>query len=166
MIRKPLFFLLALILVVSCSGKDLQELKAKDEVITKVNKLFIYTDSRDWKNVQKLFDKKVAFDMTSLAGGTPAELKPEQITSSWESGLKNLKVIHHQAGNYIVTISSAGADVFCYGTAVHYLPDKSGRNTRIFVGSYNIHLVKKESWVIDRFRYNSKFVEGNLDLGK
>lgn len=166
MFHKPVFFILSIILLISCSGKEIQELKAKDEVITRVNELFIYTDTRDWKNVQKVFDKKVVFDMTSLAGGSPADLSPEQITSSWDKGLKSLKVVHHQAGNYIVNINATGADVFCYGTAVHYLPVKSGKNTRIFAGSYNIHLVKKGSWVIDRFRYNSKFVEGNLNLGK
>ena len=64
--------------------------------------------------------------MTSMAGGEPATMTPRQIVDGWETGLKGLKAIHHQVGNYVVTIKRNEAAVFCYGIALHYLPTRTG----------------------------------------
>jgi hypothetical protein len=74
--------------------------------------------------------------------------------------------VHHQIGNIVVQVLGSTASLFCYGIAIHYLPSPSGRNTRTFVGSYDIRLVRKKGgWKIDGFSYHSKFVLGNLTLG-
>ncbi len=138
---------------------------AKDRIIDTVNRLFINTDKRDWAGVKALFASRVFFDMTSLAGGEPAVITPQEIVDGWAKGLKPLTAIHHQAGNYLVDIQVNVATVFCYGVAWHYLPNKTNRNTRTFVGSYDIHLQEDEGeWKIDRFRFNLKFIDGNKDL--
>lgn len=137
----------------------------KDRVIETVNRLFINTDNRDWPKVRALFASRVLFDMTSLAGGQPVTIMPQEIVDGWDKGLKALKAIHHQAGNYLIDIKDNEATVFCYGVAWHYLPNKTNRNTRTFVGSYDIHLVKQDGeWKIDRFKFNLKFIDGNPDL--
>jgi hypothetical protein len=137
----------------------------RENIIEQVNRLFIGTDNRDWRNVGSLFASEVLFDMTSLAGGNPSTLTPDAITSAWDAGLKPLKAIHHQAGNYLVDIKGQNADVFCYAIAAHYLPNESGRNVRTFVGSYDIHLINTYgTWLIDKFKYNLKYIDGNPDL--
>ena len=139
----------------------------KDRVVEIVNRLFINTDNRDWSAVKALFAPRILFDMTSIAGGQPATLPPQEIVDGWDKGLKALKAIHHQAGNYLVDAKDNEATVFCYGVAWHYLPNKTGRNTRTFVGSYDFHLVKQDGeWKIDRFKFNLKFIDGNPDLEK
>ncbi len=144
-----------------------RDLIDKDRIIETINQLFIGTDQRDWNKVKGLFAPEVRFDMTSLAGGKPQVLTPQQIVDGWEKGLKPLKAIHHQAGNYIVTVAGDQADAFCYGIATHYLPTKSGRNVRTFVGSYDFHLVRNDGvWWIDAFRFNLKYIDGNKDLEK
>ena len=103
--------------------------------------------------------------MTSLGGGKPATMTPHKIANAWEQGLKSLAAIHHQAGNYHVSIQGDEADVFCYGIAYHYLPNSMNGNIRMFVGSYNLHLAKMNAgWKIDRFKFNLKFIGGNKDL--
>jgi hypothetical protein len=103
--------------------------------------------------------------MTSMVGGDPETLTPQEIVTSWDKGLKPLKAIHHQTGNYIVSINQNEADVFCYGIASHYLPNQSNQNTRTFVGSYDFHLIKNdERWQIDKFKFNLKYIDGNLNL--
>lgn len=78
-----------------------------------------------------------------------------------------MKAIHHQAGNFLVDIKPHEATVFCYGVAWHYRPNKTNRNTRTFIGSYDIHLMKQDGeWKIDRFKFNLKFIDGNLELEK
>lgn len=140
-------------------------LLAWDQVIAAANNLFLCTDRRDWQCVRDVFAPQVLFDMTSLAGGQPATLAPDQIASAWEKGLKDLAAIHHQTGNYQVSVKGNEADLFCYGIAYHYLPNPTERNTRTFVGSYTMHLVRSDAgWKIDRFKFNLKFIDGNKDL--
>lgn len=151
---------------ISCSNKG-EQLCRENEAVNTVNRLFIYTDRMDWKGVMGCFADEVNFDMTSMTGGKPVKMTPQQIADGWEKGLKGITAVHHQAGNYIVTLNRKSADVFCYAVAFHYLPNPSGRNVRIFVGSYNFHLVESgNSWKIDSFRFNLKFVEGNKNLQK
>jgi len=144
---------------------QMDRLIAQDQVIAAANNLFLCTDRRDWQCVRDVFAPQVLFDMTSLAGGQPATLAPDQIASAWEKGLKDLAAIHHQAGNYQVSVKGNEADLFCYGIAYHYLPNPTERNIRTFVGSYNMHLVRSDAgWKIDRFKFNLKFIDGNKDL--
>ena len=122
--------------------KQLQHLLDKNAVIDVINRLFISTDNRDWQAVTACFAPEVLFDMTSMAGGEPSTLTPRQIAGAWEQGLSHLEAIHHQAGNYVVTVRDDEADAFCYGIASHYLPNETGANTRTFVGSYDFHLAR------------------------
>ncbi len=142
-----------------------QILVEKDAVIEVVNRLFIHTDNRDWTKVKDCFAAEVLFDMTSASGGEPAVMTSQAIVEAWDKGLKDLKAIHHQAGNYIATVKDNEAKVFCYGIASHYLPNKTNQNTRTFVGSYDFHLIKKDGcWRIDKFKFNLKYMEGNANL--
>ena len=144
---------------------DLETLIAKDRIVDVVNSLFVSTDQRDWSAVRACFAERVHFDMTSLAGGEPAELTPAQIAAAWEEGLRPIEAIHHQAGNYRVTVRERDADAFCYGIASHYRKTRSGRNTREFVGSYDFHLTGADGrWRIDRFCFRLKYLDGNPGL--
>jgi hypothetical protein len=143
----------------------MKRLIIEDQIIAVANNLFLCTDKRDWQCVRSVFAPQVLFDMTSVSGGQPATLSPEQITSAWEAGLKGLAAVHHQSGNYQILIKGKEADLFCYGIAYHHLPNPTERNTRTFVGSYNLHLIRlKTGWMIDRFKFNLKFIDGNKDL--
>jgi hypothetical protein len=143
----------------------IETLLKKDQVIGVINDLFIGTDNRDWAKVKRCFADKVLFDMTSMAGGSPTTMTAQQIVDAWDQGLKTLKAIHHQAGNYVVTVKDHEATVHCYGIAYHYLPNKTNQNTRTFVGSYDFHLRETgPTWRIDEFKFNLKFMEGNPNL--
>lgn len=146
--------------------KLLEEMLAREAVIATINRLFIYTDERDWPAVKDCLAAEVHFDMTSVVGGEPAVVSAEQIVAGWEQGLKPLQAIHHQAGNHIVSVQGGEANAFCYGIASHYLPTRSGNNVRVFAGSYDFHLVQQAGggWKIDRFRFNLKYIDGNKDL--
>jgi hypothetical protein len=103
--------------------------------------------------------------MTSLAGGAPVELTPRQITESWAAGLAPIEAVHHQIGNLSVRVRGSEAAASCYGIAYHYRKTRSGRNTRVFVGSYDFRLRQRAgAWTIDTFRFNAKFIDGNRDL--
>jgi 3-phenylpropionate/cinnamic acid dioxygenase small subunit len=169
---KKTVVVLGLILVAGCGPafhheafKGSLAVKDQNDVIAVATRLFVCTDNRDWSCVRDVFAPDVLFDMTSLAGGQPEKKTPQQISDGWEQGLKPLAAIHHQAGNFQVSVRGNEADLFCYGIAFHYLPNATNQNTRTFVGSYNFHLLRGEGgWKIDKFRYNLKFIDGNKDL--
>ncbi|HVP93555.1 MAG TPA: nuclear transport factor 2 family protein [Methanoregulaceae archaeon] len=142
-------------------------LKSEREVVIEaVTTLFIGTDNRDWDSVRSCFTDTVLFN-TGLTNGEPVMIAKERIVEAWADGLRDLQAIHHQIGNFLVTWEDPGVSVFCYGIAYHYLPERSNRNTKIFVGGYTIHLVKEaETWKIDKFAFNEKFVAGNIHLGE
>jgi hypothetical protein len=143
----------------------IETLLKKDLIIGVINDLFVGTDDRDWAKVKRCFADKVLFDMTSLAGGSPATMTPQQIVDAWDQGLKPLKAIHHQAGNFSVMVDGHEATAHCYGIAYHYLPNNTKQNTRTFVGSYDFHLANRDQiWRIDQFKFNLKFIDGNPNL--
>jgi len=142
-----------------------RELRFRQAVVDVVTSLFIETDSRNWQGVRDCFADRVRFDMTSLAGGEPATMAPEEIAAAWEAGLAPIQAVHHQVGNFRVSVAKDEATVFCYGVAYHYRPVKSGNSVRRFVGSYDFGLRRvDETWKIHSFRFNAKFVDGNLAL--
>jgi hypothetical protein len=137
------------------------------DIIDCINRLFISTDTRDWEAVQRCFHDPVTIDMSSVGAGAAREMKPVEIARMWETGLARLQGIHHQAGNYVVTMEGNGASVFCYGIAMHYLPNPTGRDTRTFVGSYDFQLSRDRGpWEITKMRFNLKWLDGNPDLEK
>jgi len=143
----------------------LNEILHRNLITETITLLFVRTDQRDWPGVRACFADQVLFDMTSMTGGKPALTAADQIVAMWTEGLKPLEAVHHQIGNILIELSGDEADASCYGIASHYLPNPTHANTRVFVGSYNLHLVWQQSrWRIDGFRFNLKYIEGNRDL--
>jgi hypothetical protein len=143
----------------------MEELIQSNRIIDCINRLFVGTDNRDWDTVKNCFASRVLFDMSSMGAGEAKEIGPDDITAMWDTGLKPLHAIHHQAGNYIVKVDGSEASAFCYGIAIHYLPNKTNNNTRTFVGSYDFSFSKEDDeWKIRQFKFNLKFVDGNREL--
>jgi len=147
--------------------EPVRTLVEKDRIVDTITELFLATDRRDWDAVKACLAPRVAFDMSSLTGAAVSTLTAEEIAKAWEDGLKPIRQVHHQAGNFRVTVREDTADAFCYGTASHYLPNPTGRNMRVFVGSYDFGLRREDGrWRIERFRFNLKYLDGNLELEK
>ncbi|MEZ5519674.1 MAG: nuclear transport factor 2 family protein [Gammaproteobacteria bacterium] len=144
---------------------DIDDLMESTRIIDVITRLFVATDNRDWEAVKRCFAPTVLFDMSSLGAGDPQDLSPDDIVAMWDVGLKPLEAIHHQVGNFLVDVDGSKADAFCYGIASHYLPNKTGNNTRTFVGSYDVSLVKDDAlWRIHKFKFNLKYLDGNRNL--
>jgi hypothetical protein len=147
------------------AAADVSALLARQAIVDTITTLFVATDARDWESVRACFAPEVHFDMTSLAGGEPRQMSPDEIAAGWEHGLAPIEAVHHQVGNFRVDLRGSEASAFCYGIAYHYRRHPSGRNTRVFVGSYDFGLREDGGrWRINGFRFDAKFVDGNLGL--
>ena len=140
-------------------------LTIREQIIETVHRLFIYTDSREWNKLQdEVFTESVLFDMSSL-GNEARVTSAKSICETWESGFAGLTAVNHLAGNMLVSVKNEQAEVFAYATATHYKSSATMGKTREFIGTYDLHLIQTDKgWRIDKFKYNLKFMNGNLEL--
>ncbi len=138
----------------------------REHIVEVVNKLFVYTDEQDWSALHsEVFAGQVLFDMVSVGAKSVETKTAAQITELWRDGFAGLDAVHHQAGNYIVSIDGASARVKAYAIASHFKDSAREGKVREFVGSYDIGLLKQDSgWRIHEFKYNLKYLDGNLEL--
>jgi SnoaL-like domain len=144
------------------------EAKSKrDEIIELVNKLFIYTDNKDWdKLLAEVFTEKVMVDLSSTNGSETKEVMASEICKGWKEGLVDSDAIHHQAGNFLIKLKNddVEAEVFCYAVATH-VKKNAAQGLQSFTGSYDLHAVlTDQGWRLDSFRYTLKFSSANTEL--
>ena len=138
----------------------------REEVVEILNRLFYYTDYRQWENLKsEVFADEVYMDMTSMGAEKAETLTSQVICDMWDAGFKELDAIHHQSGNYIINLHLETATAKAYSIASHYKESATQGKIREFVGSYDFHLIKTpKGWRIDQFTYNLKYVDGNVEL--
>jgi hypothetical protein len=138
----------------------------KIELTELANKLFMYTDAQQWNRlIAEVFAAQVFFDMQSASGEAPQTLASKAICDMWRQGFNGLDSVHHQAGQYLITINADSADIYAYAVATHYKKSAVKGNTRTFVGSYNLKAIHSiAGWRLSQFKYNLKYIDGNLSL--
>jgi hypothetical protein len=143
---------------------DAPEFARRQAVEDAVVRMFVATDEQDWPTLQDCFTSPLTLDMTSMVGGSPAVLTPQQLANAWSQGFKPLDAVHHQIGNLQTTLDGDSAFVRCYGVAFHHRRT-TGTKTRVFVGTYELNLqYMGRAWRIDQLVYKLKFIDGNLKL--
>ena len=140
---------------------------ARQDVEDAVVRMFVATDERDWPTLQSCFANPFVLDMTSMTGGEPATMTPEQVALAWSDGFEPLDHVHHQIGNLRTEVDDGQARVKCYGVALHHRAKAAGLKSRVFVGTYELTLALSNGrWLITRLVFNLKFIDGNLELEK
>lgn len=130
-----------------------------------VTNIFNGSDERNWTKVENSFAKEVTLDYTSMTGGTPSKMSPQQITAAWKTLLPGFQSTHHQIGNFTINTNGDEATVRNHGLALHYLPNTSGNNVWVVVGTYDFSLKKNNGqWKVTRMKFNLQKQDGNLEL--
>jgi hypothetical protein len=143
-----------------------QDLATRVAIEDAVVRLFVATDERNWPALEACFTTPFTLDMTSMVGGSPAQLTPREVATAWATAFEPLDHVHHQIGNLQTTIEGSSARVRCYGIALHHRAAVTqGLKTRIFVGTYEIGLrLEGSQWRVAELKYLLKFIDGNADL--
>ncbi|MGM9511673.1 nuclear transport factor 2 family protein [Larkinella sp. GY13] len=142
------------------------ELQDKQQLTELVNRLFMYTDVRNWSGLlAEVFTPTVYLDMESNGGGAPGTVTAQAIADGWHQGFQGIDAVHHQGGHYLITVRENRADVFGYAVATHYRAAATRSTSRTFVGSYEIKAERTDAgWRLNHLKYNLKFSEGNATL--
>jgi hypothetical protein len=165
---KNLLIIAAILLVSFTSCKKEQEVSPYEDIVVKetVNKLFNYTDAREWSKLQgEVFTPMVELDMVSLGMPAVQNMTSKAITDMWADGFKDLDAVFHLVGNHQIDINGNTAKVVCYSTATHFKRAATKGNTRKFNGTYDLNLIRtSQGWRIDKFKFNLQYTEGNMTL--
>ena len=130
-------------------------------------RMFVATDERDWQALQACFTSPFVLDMTSMVGGEPATMTPQQVAKAWADAFQPLDHVHHQIGNIRTALAGDQALVKCYGVAFHHRAKAHGIKSRVFVGTYELALRSAAGkWLISRLIFKLKFIDGNRELEK
>ena len=144
---------------------DTADIRNRLAVEDAVVRMFVATDERDWATLQDCFTSPFTLDMTSMVGGAPAVLTPQQVASAWAEGFRLLDAVHHQIGNIRTTLKDDSALVRCHGVAFHHRSAAQGLKSRVFVGTYEVQLSETAgTWRINHLVFKLKFIDGNLKL--
>lgn len=139
----------------------------EQQIINTIQKTFHGSDERDWKKVQAAFANNVMLDYSSLSGQPAATLIAADIVKAWSGTLPGFYSTHHQVGNFTVNVNGNEATAKAHGLALHYLPNRSGNNIWVVVGTYDYMLQKQAGdWKITALTFNLQKQEGNTELPK
>jgi SnoaL-like domain len=145
---------------------DNQRIADRMELYELANKLFMYVDAQEWDKVLgEVLTENVWFDMQSAGAGEPRSIAAKNICAMWKDGFADLDAVHHQGGQYLITVHANGADIFGYAVAFHYKQSAQNGKTRTFVGSYDLKAINTEKgWRLNQFKYNLKYIDGNQTM--
>jgi hypothetical protein len=112
------------------------------DVIDTCVKMAWHADQRQWAELAEVFADKVTLDYTSLNGGEPATLTPEQIIDGWQAALGGYAATQHLLGHPLVTLDGDTASCTAPFQATHR---KSDDTSWTLGGSYRFELVRTDN---------------------
>jgi hypothetical protein len=169
-IKKSFTFLLLFTTIATAYGQQTAAKtsvnKMENEQITNVvTAIFTGTDGRDWQKVEKSFADKVLLDYTSMTGGAPATLSPQEITAAWKTLLPGFDSTKHQLSNFQVKQTGENADFTNDVRAVHYLQVEGKQDSWIVKGHYSFQLKKiNNEWKVTAMKFIKEEISGNTIL--
>ncbi|MBN6051538.1 nuclear transport factor 2 family protein, partial [Nonomuraea sp. RK-328] len=93
------------------------------DVIDTCTRMAWHADQREWSELAKVFADKVRLDYTSLNGGEPVTLTPDEIVDGWQGALGAYAATQHLLGNHLVTVDGDAAVCTASFQATHRKSD-------------------------------------------
>lgn len=131
-------------------------------VMNTYSAIFRYADEHNWDALAGLLAENVDFDYSSLSGQPARILRSVEILENWAAFLPKFKFTMHYLSNHFAEIDGINAMAFCYGQAVHLLPNDE---TWTVYGKYHFRLTEVDrEWKVNSIRYEHKYAQGALSL--
>ncbi|MGV9771592.1 nuclear transport factor 2 family protein [Streptosporangium sp. NPDC003464] len=124
-----------------------------------------HADQREWDRLRTIFSDTVTLDYTSLNGGEPATLTPEQIVGAWSVVLGGFDATQHLITNHLVAVDGDTAVCTASFQATHRLANPFGSPLWTLGGTYRFDLVRADGdWRISGVVMTATWADGNKDL--
>ncbi|WAZ19455.1 nuclear transport factor 2 family protein [Streptomyces cinnabarinus] len=144
---------------------DVRRLADRQAVVEVCTRMAWHSDQREWEALKSVFADEVRLDYTSMNGGEPALLSPEQIVDAWSQSLGRLDATQHMITNQLVTLAGDTAVCTASFQATHRLAAPFGAPLWTLGGTYRFALVRVGGdWKISGVVMNAVWADGNKDL--
>ncbi|RFU87943.1 nuclear transport factor 2 family protein [Streptomyces triticagri] len=138
---------------------------AKYAIAETCTRMAVHADRREWQQLRALFADKVVLDYTSLAGGEPVRLAPQEIVDAWTGTLGGYDATQHLVANHLVVIDGDRAVCTASFQATHRLAAAHGGSLWTLGGDYRWELVRAgDRWLIDTVVMTATWGDGNQAL--
>lgn len=129
-----------------------------EEIKKSVLDIFEGADERNWTRVQSAMAEKVLLDYTSMTGGEPALLSPNDITNAWVNFLPGFDKTHHKLSNFKFETKDDLTFVTFDGKADHFIDDA----VWTVEGGYFVEIEKNKK--VSLLKFNFKSQSGDIGL--
>ncbi len=144
---------------------DLLRLIERQAVVNVCTRMALHVDRREWQMLKEVFADEVRMDYTSLNGGEPAVLTPQQIVDAWSQMLGEFDATQHLVANHLVTIEGDTAVCTASFHATHRLAHPFGASLWTLGGTYRFDLLRAEGgWKISGVVMTALWGDGNQEL--
>jgi hypothetical protein len=134
-------------------------------IIETCTRMAWHTDRREWTLLTEVFADRVVLDYTSLNGGEPVELTPDQVVAGWSNALGGFDATHHMITNHLVRTTGDTAVCTASFQATHRLANPLGSPLWTLGGTYRFDLVRLDGrWRIGGIVMTATWADGNKDL--
>ncbi|MFI6792976.1 nuclear transport factor 2 family protein [Nonomuraea sp. NPDC050383] len=139
--------------------------EARIEVVETCTRMAVHADRREWTLLRGLFAEKVLLDYTSLNGGDPIQLTPQEIVDAWSATLGGFDATQHLIANHLVRIDGVHAVCTASFQATHRLATPHGAPLWTLGGDYRWELARTGGrWLINSVVMTATWGDGNKDL--
>ncbi|MCW8377490.1 nuclear transport factor 2 family protein [Streptomyces justiciae] len=144
---------------------DLRRLMDRQAVIETCTRMGWHADRREWAALKAVFADEVRLDYTSLNGGEPAVLAPEQIVDAWSRVLGGFDATQHLIAGHLVEPADDTAVCTASFQATHRLANPFGAPLWTLGGTYRFDLVRVDGrWRISGVVMTATWADGNQEL--
>ncbi|HEX2315432.1 MAG TPA: nuclear transport factor 2 family protein [Thermomonospora sp.] len=144
---------------------DLLQLADRQAVVEVCTRMAWHADQREWDRLRSVFADEVVLDYTSLNGGEPATLTPDQIVGAWSQVLGGFDATQHLVTNHLVTVDGDTAVCTAAFQATHRLANPFGSPLWTLGGTYRFDLVRSGGeWRISGVVMTATWADGNKEL--
>ncbi|GAA2150327.1 nuclear transport factor 2 family protein [Actinomadura napierensis] len=139
--------------------------ETKIEIAETCTRMAVHADRREWALLRGLFADSVLLDYTSLNGGEPARLTPQEIVDAWAATLGGFDATQHLIANHLVEVDGDRAVCTASFQATHRLATPYGAPLWTLGGDYRWELARTGGrWLIDSVAMKATWGDGNKDL--
>ncbi|OIJ85087.1 hypothetical protein BIV25_44885 [Streptomyces sp. MUSC 14] len=138
---------------------------ARIEVADTCTRMAVHTDRREWALLRGLFANEVLLDYTSLNGGEPVQLTPQEISDAWSATLGGYDATQHLIANHLVQAHGDRAVCTASFQATHRLADPHGASPWTLGGDYRWELTRTGGrWLITSVVMTATWSDGSKNL--
>lgn len=141
----------------------IQQLFDENAIRSIVDGISRAVDAKDWGMCRAFFLDQIEVDFTSLAGGSPAQMKADDLVfNGWAVNLYADKHSHHMHSGHVVTLNGDHATCFSKGYAWNRLERGLGSDLWEVWGDY-IHTFQRtdSGWKCSGLTFKALYGRGN-----